>query len=303
MRCLRPAAAMLGGVLWLGVGCGLRSDALDEFDGGGIALTEGTEPGDLGSCEMPKGIPAELEVFTLSGQLTGTGSEQGPCGRDDGPEAVYSFSPTRTLDVTLRVIADQTSFSPTVRVERDRCGDPRAAAEICASDLLRPDGTEALARHFLAEAGSTYYVTVDSPARTSGSFGVELRAGAVPLAQCSVHAETITHAPGGTFSWLNDLTEGYGRVGSRCGAPGKENMFRVVVNQPGWIFAGATGTGGFIPVLSLRTSCSAATEIDCMSSGGANVGGEWFVEPGEYYLTVDNATTAAGGYQLFVDFG
>jgi hypothetical protein len=297
---LRPAAVV--GVLWLAAGCGLRSNALDDFDGE-IDLTEGSEPDEQSSCAMPKGIPAEFETFMLTGQLRGSGSERGPCGRDEGPEGVYAFSPSGDVEVSVRAVADETSFGPTIRVERDLCGDPVGPAEICASDFIRSDGTAGLARHFLARAGSTYYVTVDSPEGTSGRYGVELRTGPAPIEQCSVHNETITYSPGGTFSWLNDFTAGNGRVSSRCGAPGKENMFRFVVGQSGWVSATATGHGGYVPVVSLRRGCSVMSELECQTSGTSSTFAQWFVDAGEYYLVIDNAVTAAGGYQLFVEFG
>ena len=294
------AAVLVGG---LGVcACGLRSNPLDDFDGE-IDLTESPDPVDEGSCGMPKTIPAQFETFTLSGQLSGEGSEVGSCGRDEGPEGVYAFTPAADGDVTIRVDAAQTSMRPTIRVERDVCGDPTRAAELCAWDFLGQEGSVTRDRHFFARAGSTYFVTIDSEAQTRGNYEIELRTGTPPLDQCGVHAETIVYSPGGSFSWLNDFTAGYGRVSSRCGAPGKENMFRLVVDRPGWVMVEGIGSGGFIPVLSLRTSCSTVSEIDCTQPAGNRAAGEWFVEAGTYYLTIDNGSTAAGGYDLRVNFG
>jgi hypothetical protein len=298
---LLPAAAVLAGVLGVGAGCGLRSDPLDDFDGE-VDLTEGPDPSDEGSCAMPKVIPAQFGSFSLTGSLAGTGSEQGQCGRDDGPEGVYAYTPAADIDVTIRAIPGPTTFVPTIRVERNVCGNPGQAAELCASDFIR-DGAAGLDRHFLARAGSTYYITIDSPAGTRGNYQVELVEGPPPLAQCSVHAETIRYSPGGTFAWLNDFSEGYGRVSSRCGAPGKENMFRFIVDRPAWVFVQAIGSGGYRPVLSLRTGCSATSELECTQPGPTHVASEWFLDAGEYYLTVDNGGTAAGGYELFMDFG
>jgi hypothetical protein len=304
---LRPAQAVLGGTLVLGLGCGLRSNALDDFDGEIGEITEGSDP-DEGSCGMPKHIPETFDTFVLSGRLRGSGSELGPCGRDDGPEGVYAFSPAAQVDVTIRADAGETTFVPTIRVERDVCGEARGVAELCASDFLRPAGAsdqlvDGLARHFLAQAGSTYFITIDSPADTRGDYRVELQTGPPGLEQCGVHGETITYAPGGTFSWINEFSAGYGRVSSRCGAPGKENMFRLVMGQSAWVSVFAQGSEGFVPVLSLRTGCSATTEIECTAAAGTAASAEWFVEAGEHYLTIDNAGTAGGEYQLFVDFG
>jgi hypothetical protein len=302
MRRLRRYSTVLGAVIWVGgAGCGLRSNPLDEFDGE-VDLTEGEDPGEVSSCAAPKDIPAEFETFLLTGQLRGSGSERGPCGRDDGPEAVHSFSPAAAGDVSVRVLPEETSFSPTIRVERDTCGDPTGTAELCAADFRREDGTAGLARHFHAQPGFTYFVTIDSPAGTSGSYGVELRSGPAPLEQCAVHRETITYARGGTFSWINDFGEGYGRVQSRCGAPGRENMFRLSMGSSGWVGARVTGNAGFVPVLSLRGGCSMASERECSPASGSVAAGEWFLEAGEHYLVVDNASTAAGGYELFVEF-
>lgn len=311
MRCLRPAEAVLGGVLVLGTGCGLRSNALDDFDAAGMLDDAGVSEdsgsgGGEASCAMPKSIPADINGFVLSGSLRGSGNEVGQCGRDDGPEAVWAYTPVAEVDVSLRANPGQSSFVPTVRVERDSCGDPGRPAELCASDLLRTEGGDdrlvpGLARHFLAQPGSTYFITVDSPGGTTGSYHIELEAGPPSIDQCSVHAETIVYAHGGTFSWINEFSAGYGRVSSRCGAPGKENMFRLVVDRPGWVFANAIATGGFVPVLSLRTACSATSELECTSQSG-NAIGEWFVEAGDYFLTIDNGATAAGGYELHLDF-
>lgn len=313
MHCLRVlAAVVVGGGLALGAGCGLRSNALGEFDDvgnvgdGGDA---GSDPDREGSCVNPILLPQDQSRFVISGELAGGGgTEDGPCGRDDGPEDVYVYSAAADVDVSLRATT-VSDFVPTVRVERDTCGDPSTPAEICSADLIVYDESNdrfssGLSRHFLAEAGSDYFITIDSPAGTVGAYEVEVTLGWPPLEQCGVHSETIFHAPGGAFSWVNDFGAGYGRVSSNCFAPGKENMFRLVADQPGFMFVEARASGGFEPVLSFRTACAGLSELQCTSPHGASASAmEVYIEaPGEYFLVVDNAGTEAGSYELFVFF-
>ena len=89
-----------------------------------------------------------------------------------------------------------------------------------------------------------------------------------------------------------------------CGGPGRENMFPVVATYSGNLYAHVETTGGFAPVLSLRTDCAALSELACSTGPAGGVADLVYtiVEPGQYYLAVDQAQIGAGGYSLRVDF-
>ncbi|MBK7823869.1 hypothetical protein [Nannocystis sp.] len=65
-----------------------------------------------------------------------------------------------------------------------------------------------------------------------------------------------------------------------------------------------TADDSFKPVLSLRTGCGGATEVQCSSAEltGSNVVeiNQFFEAPGTYYVVVDQGGVEGGSYSLDV---
>jgi hypothetical protein len=301
-------SASIGLGLVLAAGCGLRTDPLfleaDSESLPGSDTTDGEpilDPERPGSCFDPFEIP--LENSTIEGTLpAGHGSLfDGECGRGDGPEDVYRLTPTFDTDVTIRFATGATTFAPTLRVTRGGCEDD-GVTRVC-----HPDADDSAGVHFLAQAGLTYFVTVDSRStRDAGDYQFDVSFGPPALGLCELHPEQMNQVPGAAFLWGNEFTAGFGEIDGYCGGPGRENMFQLNATYPGNVFARATGTGGFSPTLSLRTGCGATTELLCSANGDTGIPGvaefSAFVEPGTYFVVVDQLESSGGVYELRVDF-
>ena len=284
-------------------GCGLRSDPFApdyvNDEGGSAGNDDSNDPGDpnrAGTCNNPIMMP--FVPMTHTGSLSGPSFGEGWCGSDGGPEDVYSLTPEYDVDVLLRLNAPSTDFTPTLRVIEDGCDVNTGVTKICTRNF------EESPFHFLALAGHTYSIIIDSATGAEGDYSFEVDFGDVPIDQCSVHPEVIEQIPGSAFLWNNDFTQGQGRVDSYCGGPGRENMFLLFANSPGTMVATVETSGGFAPLVSLRTGCAALSELACETApaGQATQLTYFLPEAGEYYLVVDQAEIGAGGYQLRVDF-
>lgn len=286
--------------LWLVVsamGCGLRSDPISEnlIGHGGSADSGAADSGDDGpsACDDPIEMP--MQNVTVTGKLSGGDHAQGWCGGDSGPETVYRLTAAYTTDVTFKVT--QSDGPLTLRVVEGGC-DTGGTTRVCATDFADTS------RHFLAIAGVTYDIIVDTDG-DGGSYSFDVVYGWPTIDQCTIHDEVIIQQHGGSFVWYNEFGQGQGTSDGVCGGAGRENMFYVSTSYVGNIYATAQGSGGFEPVLSLRTSCAGLSEKTCAAgpaNGVANL--QWTIdEPGtEYYLSVDQVGYAGGAYSLTVAF-
>lgn len=301
----------------LALGCGFRSDplipeglegGLEESDDGGLTVDRNRP----GSCNDR--LPFPTMDSRVTGELPPDGSlSAGWCRFDDeeedpteqdrsGPEDAYVFVPEFTTDVTVRLDTAATEFDATLRVESGGCG---AEGDQLVCDNQIDDG----AFHFLAEAGKEYTVTIDAQRRgDSGAYAFDVTYGFPGLELCPVHPETITQVSGATFIWENNLSgDSQGRVDGFCGGPGKENMFTLNTSYAGFIYMTVTGSSGFSPVVSLRTSCAATSELACARDGDTGIPDvaelEAFIEgPGQYFIVVDQTGIDGGAYRLDVFF-
>ncbi len=298
MRWGNAVAAVCSSV-WLS-GCGLRSDPLYEgelIDESGGGETEGEtddEPGPS-ACATPIEMPAQN--VTIEGALDGRGGERGWCGQDGGPEQVYSLATPGNSDVTLVVRSADVPL--TLRVVEDGCVDGTGTTVMCANDFVEAS------RHFLAIAGRTYSIIVDSETGASGKYSFDVVFGWPTLDQCTFQQEVIVQQSGGSFVWFNEFGSGQGRADGFCGGPGQENIFPIATSYLGGMSAELVGSDGFEGVLSLRTSCAGVSELACsaaVANGSTALDG--FIEsPGsEYYLAVDQVGIAGGAYSLYVYF-
>ncbi|MFO0636751.1 MAG: hypothetical protein U0168_28290 [Nannocystaceae bacterium] len=296
--CRLGVAAGLSGLLALG--CGLRSDPLfegDLIDDAGSSADSSGESGDPGpsACAMPIEMP--VQSVSVSGTLAGGDHEHGWCGQDGGPEQVYSLTVPYNTDVTLAVTKAASAL--TLRVVEDGCSEGEGRTVTCANDFVEK------ARHFLAIAGHSYSVIVDSDDGGGGDYAFDVVFGWPTLDQCEVHDELIVQQPGGSFVWYNDFGRGQGSVDGLCGGPGRENMFPIQVSYPGNIYVAVEASDGFEPAISLRTSCAGVSELTCASAGVNGVASlSWFLDAAspEYYLVVDQVGIEGGSYALSVAF-
>jgi hypothetical protein len=290
----------LGLSLLLASGCGLRSDpfapdyALDGDDQPSQE-DEGGDPNRPGTCNDPLSMP--FAPMTLRGELSGPSFSEGWCGSDGGPEDIYLLVPDYDVDVILTLDSGETEFSPTLRVVEDGCAPGSGFTKICTRSF------DEQPYHFLARAGHTYSIMIDSD-DDDGRYAFSVDFGWPPLDYCSPHPEVIQQLPGSAFIWNNDFTEGQGRVDGYCGGPGRENMFPLVADYPGNVYARVETSGSFAPVLSIRTDCAALSELACAADGPGGVAelSYYLPEAGTYYLAVDQGEIGSGGYQLRVDF-
>lgn len=286
-------------------GCGLRSDPLFE----GVELDDEGEVGESaddgpsgGACESPVAMPDQT-MFTVKGDLEGRNRQGGWCGKDDGPEIVYELLAPYNTDISLTLLSSDVPL--TLRVEEDACGDDDAA-KICATDFDTGSPT-GVSRHFLAQGGRTYYITIDTDDPDGGKFEFQVLYGWPVLTECPVHDTPIIQEPGGSFQWFNDFGRSQGDADGLCGGAGRENMFYVQTSYVGNMYVDVVGADGFEPVISIRTNCAAVSELVC-EAGGANssINASWFIDsPGEvpgYYVAVDQVGYEGGSYELYVAF-
>jgi hypothetical protein len=289
--------------------CGLRSDAADDGSGGFETVSDTEEDPREGGCDMPYVLP--FANFEARGRLLGPGKVRGWCGRnveiagdtdeepvepDAGPEDSYIVTPS--FDVDVSVIISDADFEPSVRVTRDGCRED-VLPQLCAA----PVAVGAI-RHFFAEVGHSYTISVDSPEGTDGRYTMQVLYGDPGIGACPIHPTQIDQAPGGFFTWSNAFGATPGEVDGRCGGPGDENMFQVNVSFPGTMIFRVTADDSFAPVLSLRSGCGAVTELQCTSSeqsGSSTVElVNFFPEPGTFFIVVDQGDVVGGSYKLEV---
>ena len=286
--------------LALSTGCGLRSDPLFEGvnlegDSDSADETDEDDDGPQGNaCDDPIAMPEGN--ITVKGELSGDDQQGGWCGEDDGPEIVYELFVPYTTDISFTILSAEVPV--TLRIEEGVCGDD-TASQVCATDFREQS------RHFLAIGGTTYYITVDTDEPDGGSFEFSVVYGWPGLEQCPIHDTPILQEPGGSFQWFNDFGQSQGMADGFCGGPGRENMFFVQTSYVGNLYASVQGSGGFEPVISLRTSCAAISEITCDFDGpNGYAEATWPIEApgGEYYIVVDQVGYAGGAYELYVAF-
>jgi len=285
--------------------CGLRTDP-DDDDGRGIDTVSDTEEDPRrGGCDMPFVLPF-ANTLDIRGRLLGPGRVRGWCGRaaegdetdapDAGPEDSYIVTPS--FDVDAVVVIRDADFEPTIRVTRDGCRED-VLPQLCTAPL-EVGGS----RHFFAEVGHSYTITIDSPEGTDGRYAMDVVYGDPGIAACPIHPAQIDQAPGGFFTWSNSFSNSQGEVDGRCGGPGDENMFQVNVFFPGTMTFRATADNSFAPVLSLRSGCGGVTELQCTSSEqtGSNTVEivNFFPNPGTFFIVVDQGDVVGGSYTLDV---
>lgn len=296
------ARALVGALALALAACGLRSDADDDESGGDVDTFGDETAADPreGSCDTPYVLP--FANFEVRGRLLGPGKVRGWCGRDAeddpdaGPEDSYIVTPTFNVDVL--VVIPESDFVPSLRVTKDGCRED-VFPQLCATPVTVDDNW-----HFFAETGHSYTITIDSPEGTDGNYTMQMLYGDPGVGACPIHPSVITQKPGGFFTWSNTFGKRQGEVDGLCGGPGAENMFQVNVSYPAFISFQVTAEDGLEPVLSVRSSCGGATELDCTSSDltGSNLLSidRFFDIPGTYYVVVDQVGVDGGKYTLDV---
>ena len=317
--------ACFGLGLCVALGCGLRSDPTfiadtDFGSASGSTSDTDTDPGtgdsssgdptnDFpppvegrdGSCTNPIQLPTtDSQVM---GELRGPGLYSTECAEAEGLEDVYLFQPTSATDVTITFDPSLTDFNPIVRVSEFACGPEGVVLRACTNDWF--DGDIGDPRHFIAPGNRDFFIQIDS-GEGGGNYGFDISLQPVPLAECEVHPEVIVQQPGSRFLWQNDFPGGQGAADSFCGGVGRENFFQLEIVTPGFVSVTSSASGAYRPMISIRTDCSALTEVECTSDQILGTPGfaflEVFLEPGTYYLDVDSLSLDEGGFALEVAF-
>jgi hypothetical protein len=179
-----------------------------------------------------------------------------------------------------------------------RSGDCQAGTEVACTDSIGANTIESA--EFLAKAGETYHVFVDSYGKASGDF--VMTAQLIPLAPndtCAT-AQAVPVAPGPTTVLQGTTaTATHDTTPNKCGGSGKgrDVFYQVTPSKPGNLRIKLTA--GFDTVLyAYQTACGvAANEIACKDSVG--------VSPEEVsipvvadqpvWVAVDSYATAASG--------
>jgi hypothetical protein len=302
-----PAVLSIGLSVGLGgsMGCGLRSNPLAVDTDFTVAEADAPDEGDPGTCTNPFMLEG-LADSAISGELAGAGNYEGWCGGDSGREDVYLFVTPENLDVTLR-FDSSTSSDISVRVIESEAAcqsGSEAATRLCDRSVIEngvPD-----TRYFYATGGVPYYIIVDNRGSEAANYSGVVTLDPPSIDVCAPHPDTITQVSGSTFTWYNDFSTGQGRVDGICGGPGKENFFRLQASYPGNVYINAYGSGGFNPIVGLRRGCGGTTEVSCTSADLAGTPGtaslSYFLDAGEWWVTVDDATVDGGAYTLEVYF-
>jgi hypothetical protein len=280
--------------------CGLRSDPDPEEDSGDTVSDTEDDPR-RGGCDMPFVLPF-ANTLDIRGRLLGPGKVRGWCGQtgedepDAGPEDSYVVTPSFDVDAVVSI--SEADFEPSIRVTRDGCRED-VLAQMCAAPI-----DVGASRHFFAQVGHSYTITVDSPEGTDGHYKMQVLYGDPGIGACPIHPSQIDQAPGGYFTWSNTFGATQGEVDGRCGGPGDENMFQVNVLFPGTMTFRVTADASFAPVLSLRSGCGGVTELQCTSAeeSGSNTVEivNFFPSPGTFYIVVDQGDVVGGSYKLEV---
>ena len=254
------------------------------------------------SCDEAEELEPLVDV-KLTGTLGGSDGLRGWCGGDDGNEDVYLIRMVGTRDLLIETVGAESDFSPTIRVEEDTCG--QASAVGTGLTRLCTGSTVDDPKHVTLLNGHDYYITVDSPAGSNGDYAVNLTWAKPPLEMCKPHPEVIELDFGSVFQWQNSFGMGQGDVDGVCGGPGREDMFRMDVPYPGYLYAEVNGSNGFDPLISLRLGCPGVAELTCTSEpvGDSYAYLDYWIEnPGTYWLAVDQTDVSGGYYDLFLYF-
>src|SRR5688572_4090955 len=166
---------VLGLASWCTMGCGLRTDALDD------RVASGAPSAQAGTCEQP----SELPTFDTQGMgnRDDEGRLEGWCQATSGGEVVYRLAPDQATDVTIAFDSSATDDGVALRDLEGVCAtDPAGAFTIaCETDPVS-DST-----HFFANRGEEYFIVVDGEG--AGAFQFDVRYGNPPLDAYNPHTE------------------------------------------------------------------------------------------------------------------
>ncbi|MCU0696415.1 MAG: hypothetical protein MUC96_07795 [Myxococcaceae bacterium] len=216
-----------------------------------------------------------------------------------GPDAVYSFTVTSTQTFSATLFPSGFRGSLSLRGPTTTCS---IASEL---DCISASTTSAsVSLPSIQLSPGTYYLWVDSPSGSSGSFTLsatlsggstsigESCTGPIPLT-FSLGSSGTASVSGSTSTAINDAQQG-------CGGSGPDRVYSFTVSSTRTFSASANGFTDI--VLALRgpsSTCSASSELACNTSGTsfANISSQT-LSPGTYYLWVDGFGGASGSFTL-----
>jgi hypothetical protein len=225
---------------------------------------------------------------TTSGSMLGSAhNTTGSCG-GAGNDVVYSFTTYSTTDVFIA--ATSTAFDP-ILYASSTCGgstwcNDNAAAGLTGS-ILTLGGL----------ASGTYYLVVDSPGTTSGTFTIEAYSHADAAAgdNCGSALILSNGATGSTISLLDDFDASCRNNNS------SEAVYAFIVETARTVTVNTCTGTSYDSILYFRDDCDTGTDIACDNdSCGSQSSVSAYFSPGVYFLYVDGNRGLTGTYTLTV---
>jgi hypothetical protein len=288
-------------------------DSVSGAGTGTFALSASLSAGGGGSgesCTSPIPLSFSGGTTTVSGSLTGRVNDGTTsfCTSSSfsGPDAVYSFTVSGSQTFSASLVPSGFRGSLSLRGPSTSCTS--ASEYDCAEGTST--GSSVLIPTYTLSTG-TYYLWVDAPAGSSGSFSLTVNlsgastmtgescSGPIPL---TFSSGSVT-VSGSVTGRLNDNSTSF-CTSTNFAGPDLVYTFTADGTQS---FTATLTPSGFRGSLSLRGpqfSCASAPEWDCISGAGTSTTttlSPGTLSAGTYYLWVDSTAGAAGSYTLTVN--
>lgn len=218
-----------------------------------------------------------------------------------GPDLVYSFTATGTQTFWAQLFGTGFRGALSLRGPSTVCA---SAAELaCAS--APPIGTSPASLTSRVLPAGTYYLHVDSPASSSGTFTLnttlttgptgENCSSPIPLSFVSGTASVVS-----SNATANPTSD---RRSVTCGGDGPDRVYSFTVTGTRSLLATLQGTSEptILALTGPSNTCSTAPELTCLGgSGPSGTSISRTVTTGTYYLWVDTFGMTPSGYSLSV---
>lgn len=245
-----------------------------------------------GTCASPK----VLSVGTASGSTAAlSNTEQGTCGGNDSPEAVYRLDLTEKQHVAIEL---DPRFDSVLYVRRDACGE--SEFEVSCNDDAGPStsrgGSNSISKIEGVWEPGHYFVFVDGNDGQSGAFRLTTTLASVPtLADACRGAKplSLVQPTNGNSSKAFNLTS----AACADGTKGPEIPYSLEIPVAARVRVEERASG-FSPAVHLRRECERDdTEIACnddaLTDGAAVFTGA--LAAGRYFVFADSTDAEDGG--------
>ncbi len=258
--------------------------------------------------------PEPLDLSSGHAQVTGTtaGADNTAAGSCNGwgqaPDVVYSFSIASPRKLTARVTGSR-GLDPVVYL-RSACGD--AVTEIPSGCALAPAGSTTATLNVGSLPAGSYFLFVDGYDASAGGFTLTIDVAAtppVPANDTCASPEALLFDANGHAQTQGDTSSAHDDDRATCGGIGGDVYFTFTTNETKKAaFRLSGGSGGFDPVLSIRSSCGPGSFSElpqgcAQAPTGSPDASLLFgrLPAGTYYLVVDGYNGSSGPFTLSAD--